>query len=76
MMETLLIPLRDKMVILEYRKADGRIFRFVCWLRRIESGFIEVETTTRHQKSLIAISAITNIGELPSDQVRKDKVNL
>jgi hypothetical protein len=72
MMENLL----NKLSVLVFRKQDGRSFRMICYIRKVEGGFVEIESPTKHQKSIIALSAVIEAAELPPEQIDPSKVNL
>jgi len=72
MMENLV----GKLIVLEFKKADGQVIRTIFRLLSVKDGFAEVESPTKHQRSMIAISSITEVKELPPEQVRPDKVNV
>jgi hypothetical protein len=71
MMENLI----GKLIILEFRKADGRTFRMICWLRAIEGGLLKIESPSKHQISYISIASVVEAGELPKEQIDPKKVN-
>lgn len=71
MMENLI----GKLIVLEFKKADGRTFRMICWLRAIEGGLLKIESPSKHQISHIAITSVVEAGELPPEQIDNSKVN-
>lgn len=72
MMENLV----GKLIVLEFRKSDGRIVRTIFRLLGVKDGFVEVESPTKRQRSVIALASVTEAVELRPDEIRPDKVNV
>ena len=63
-----------KLIVLEFKKADGRVIRTIFRVLGVKDGFVEVESPTKRQRSMIALSSVTEAIELRPDEIRRDKV--
>jgi len=63
-----------KLIVLEFKKADGRAIRTIFRVVAVKDGFVEVEIPTKRQRSMIALSSVTEAIELRPDEIRRDKV--
>ena len=63
--------LLNKLIILDYSGKKP----FICWLREITPNSIKIESPTAHQVSYIDRNTITQVGPLPTSQIRPEKVN-
>lgn len=62
-----------KLIVLEYHRR-GETTRFICRMLKEENGFITIESPTKKEQSIVALSAIIELSELPQGHIRPEKL--